>query len=109
MSNRRRLPNLRLQRTRLRSPLSRQPLGGRELPAAESAGPAYGTVRDRGTVESPGEAELKFEFVRREQLRVSLRLESVGGGHLGAVPNPALQRTSPAAPVPPLSANPLGV
>ena len=101
-------PNPRLQRTRWRSPLSRQPLGIRESPAAESRGYDYGTVREHGKVESVGESELKSESVSEEQLRVSMRLESPVGGQHGAVPNTALQRTSPAAPVPPLSATPLG-
>ena len=98
-------PNPRLQRTRSRSPLSRQPLGSRELPAAESAGHAYGTVRKDGVVERVGEAGRKCESVRQEQLRVPMQLESVLGSHRGAVPNPALQRTRLRSP---LSARPLG-
>jgi hypothetical protein len=100
-----RRPNPRLQRTRSRGPLSRQPLGSRELPAAESRGQTYGTVRERGTFESVGETELKSESVRQEQLRVSMRLESVLGSQRGAVPNPAVQRTRSRGP---LTASPLG-
>jgi hypothetical protein len=99
-------PNPRLQRTRWRSPLSRQPLGSRESPAAESASRAYGTVRKDGVVDRVGEEGLKSESVRQEQLRVPTQLESVLGSHRGAVPNPALQRTRSRSP---LSARPLGV
>src|SRR5450432_2156978 len=101
-------PNPRLQRTPSASPpspLSRQPLGSRELPATESAGHAYGTVRKHGSVESVGETGHKSECVRKEPLRVARRLESVGAGQLGAVPNPAVQRTRSRGP---LTARPLG-
>jgi hypothetical protein len=105
------LPNPRLQRTPSASPpspLSRKPLGSRESSAAGARGRDHVIVHGRGVSMDDGETRLKPVAGCQEQLRVSTRLESVGSAQRGALPNTALQRTSPAAPVPPLSAEPLG-
>ena len=104
-------PNPRLQRTPSASPpspLSRQPLGSRELPAAAWRGQDHVTARTRGVVVGGGEARLKSEAGGQDQLRFSLRLKPGGGGQLCALPNTALQPTASASPPPRLNAKPLG-
>jgi hypothetical protein len=87
------------------SPLSRQPLGGRESPSVLWAGHDGGSGQARVAVASGGRNSLEVALGEQEQLRGSAPLESVSVGQRCAPPNPRLQRTRMRSP---LSRQPLG-